>query len=107
MRYAVVAREPNTNGLVSPVFGRCAWLILFDDATGATEVIENPAATASGGAGIQTAQIVLDHDIDVLVAPKLGPKAHEVLTRGGVRFVFLQDISVGEALEAARREDLG
>ena len=106
MKYAVAAKEPNVTGPVASVFGRCPWLLVFDDATGAIEVVENTAATQSGGAGVKAAQLVLDHGVDVLVAPKVGPKAHDVLTEGGVRFVFRSSGTAEEALQSAREEML-
>lgn len=88
------------------MFGRCAYLQICDTERGTTEVIANPGAEATGGSGVQAAQVVVDQHADLLVAPKVGPQAHEVLVQAGMRFLFRGGGTVGEALEEARKERL-
>ena len=104
MKIAVASEGPTWPSKMATVFGRCAYLLIFDTETGATEPIENPGAQAPGGAGVAAAQLVLDHGAQVLVAPKVGPQAHEVLVQADVQIVFQKSGTAGEGLEEARSE---
>ncbi len=79
MKVMVSAREATLDSPVGDVFGRTPYFILVDTEDFSFEVVENPAGNQTGGAGVQAAQLVLAHEPDILLAPKLGPKAFEVL----------------------------
>ena len=105
MKIAIAMSGPDLSSDLASVFGRCAYLMFYDTETSATEVLANRGVTATGGAGVEAAQIVVDHGTELLVTPKVGPKAHEVLLQAGVRFMFRKGGTAGEALDAARKEE--
>lgn len=47
--------------------------------------IGNPNVNASGGAGIQTAQMVSDEGVEVVLTGNVGPNAYRVLESAGVK----------------------
>jgi predicted Fe-Mo cluster-binding NifX family protein len=104
MKIAVASKGPDWADEMADVFGRCPYLLFFDTESGATTCLENPGRAATGGAGIQAAQFVLDRKTEVLVTPKIGPKAEEVLDTAGVRIVVRKGGTAGGALGIARRE---
>ncbi len=58
-------------------FGRCDHFTIVDVDSGKTiKTIGNSAKNSSDSAGLKAAQIILDIDADILIAPLLGPKAH-------------------------------
>ena len=69
-----------TNG----IFGRSATFIFVDPETLEFEVLQNPAASAPGGAGVQAAQTVLQHGVQAVLAPHLGPNAFRVIEAAGI-----------------------
>jgi len=48
-------------------------------------IVENPAARAQGGAGIQAAQFLVDNDINVLITVRCGQNAADVFTAADIK----------------------
>ncbi len=66
-------------------FGRCAYIGIYNESEDQFVWIENGSGqeTASG-AGVQTAQKVIDHGASVLIAHTVGPKAVRALEDHGI-----------------------
>ena len=64
-----------------------------------SEVIENPSASASGGAGIRTAQIIANNGVKAVIASSPGPNAFEVLNELGIKIYRATGTSVEENLK--------
>ncbi|MHA2203958.1 MAG: NifB/NifX family molybdenum-iron cluster-binding protein [Candidatus Hodarchaeales archaeon] len=80
---------PSTgNELSSPfanIFGRCSHFIIVETET--QEILEtypNSAINAAGGAGIQAAQSLVNHQVEAVIAPQMGSNAFRVLQGAGV-----------------------
>ncbi|MCD8054267.1 MAG: NifB/NifX family molybdenum-iron cluster-binding protein [Lachnospiraceae bacterium] len=48
-------------------------------------IVENPAARAQGGAGIQVAQFLVDNDIQALITVRCGQNAADVFTSANIK----------------------
>lgn len=48
---------------ICATFGRAPYFAVHDTETGRTEILDNPAAQAEGGAGLKAAQFVLDCNV--------------------------------------------
>jgi predicted Fe-Mo cluster-binding NifX family protein len=68
--------------LISNRFGRASFLTVYENNNYKT--VENSATRAMGGAGVQTAQHVVNQNIDVLIAMNIGPKAWQVLSAANI-----------------------
>lgn len=79
MRIMIPVNEKKSGSEVCPSFGRAPFYMLFDVSTREALYLDNPAASASGGAGIKAAQFVADQKVDVLLTPRCGENAGEVL----------------------------
>ncbi|NMP37203.1 MAG: dinitrogenase iron-molybdenum cofactor biosynthesis protein [Clostridiales bacterium] len=66
-------------------FGRCPFLMIYDTENNSTEITENSAANAQGGAGIKSAQFIVDSKADALITVRCGENAAEVLNAAGVK----------------------
>ena len=64
-------------------FGRAPYFLFQKN--GAAEILENPAAQAQGGAGLQAAQFVVDQGADTLITVRCGENAAEVLKAAGMK----------------------
>jgi hypothetical protein len=53
MKVAISSFEKDLNSQVDPRFGRTPYILIVDSDTMQYEVLENPSATAAGGAGIR------------------------------------------------------
>lgn len=84
MRMMIPVDEKKSGTGVCPSFGRAPYYMLFDAATREVVYLDNPAADAAGGAGIKAAQFVADQKADVLLTPRCGENAGEVLKAAGV-----------------------
>lgn len=84
MRVAISAMGPEYSSPVDPRFGRCRFLIFHDSETGEWEAVPNENMDASGGAGIRTAQMVLNREAAAVITGNVGPNAMEVLLAGNV-----------------------
>ena len=74
MRIAIPLDENKKD--VCIVLARAPYFLFYED--GKDTVIENPAAAAQGGAGIQVAQFLVDNRIDALITVRCGQNAAEV-----------------------------
>jgi predicted Fe-Mo cluster-binding NifX family protein len=99
MKICVTATAGDLNAQVDPRFGRCQYFVFVDSDTMAFEAMANEAFAASGGAGIQAAQIVVNKGVDVLISGNIGPNAFQVLSTAGVKIATGAYGTVKEAVE--------
>ncbi|NLS79672.1 MAG: dinitrogenase iron-molybdenum cofactor biosynthesis protein, partial [Chloroflexi bacterium] len=78
MKIAISADGPNLEAQASPIFGRTASFILVDTDTLAWEALDNAAIGAAGGAGIQSAQFVIQRGAQAVVSGSVGPNAFQL-----------------------------
>ena len=82
MKIVVSSTGKNIENNVSDVFGRCQYFIIAeikDDKIGKIGAIKNESANQMGGAGISSAQLMAEKDIDVVITGNVGPRALDVL----------------------------
>jgi predicted Fe-Mo cluster-binding NifX family protein len=85
MKIAVPADQNNMKTSVSASFGRAAFYLVYDSETQEGKFIDNTAAAAAGGAGIKAAQLVVDSGADVLLTPRCGENAADVILAANIR----------------------
>jgi predicted Fe-Mo cluster-binding NifX family protein len=98
MKIAITTMSPSIDAQVDPRFGRGAYFLVVESDTLEWQAEANPAVNASGGAGVQAAQIVAQHGAQVAISGDFGPNAYEALTAAGVQ-MFLTP--AGESLTAS------
>jgi predicted Fe-Mo cluster-binding NifX family protein len=98
MKIIITAIAPDIDAQVDPRFGRGAYFLVIDSDTLEWQAEANPAVNASGGAGVQAAQIVGQHGAQVAISGDFGPNAYEALAAAGVQ-MFLAP--AGEPLTAS------
>jgi len=84
MRIAIPVMENDKKTEVSPSFGRAPYYLIYDMVDNKTTFIQNTAALSAGGAGIKAAQMLLDNEIKVIIAPRYGENAAKVLVDANV-----------------------
>jgi len=103
MKVAITAAGANLNSAVDRVFGRARYFIITDPEGDNVEILENSQnLNAAQGAGIQAAQHIADHSVNVLLTGNVGPNAFRALEVASIRvFQFENDIStIRDALGA-------
>jgi predicted Fe-Mo cluster-binding NifX family protein len=100
MKIVVTAEGNDLEAPSSPRFGRCPTFVLLDVDTMVFEALPNPALSASGGAGVQAAQFVVEQDVRAVLTGNVGPNATEVLRAAGVDVYLNNEATVQDAVEA-------
>ena len=106
MKICITAQGPTLEAPVDPRFGRCASFVFVDPKTMQTEAVPNPGAMASGGAGIQAAQLIVDRGATAVLTGSVGPNAYNALSAGGVEIFLGATGSVQNAVDQFREGKL-
>jgi predicted Fe-Mo cluster-binding NifX family protein len=91
--------EKDLNNQVSVSFGRAPYYAVYDTDTKDVEYIENTAASAKGGAGIKAAQFVVDSGAEVLITPRCGENAADVVSNAGIKMYKSEKVSAKENID--------
>ena len=100
MIIAIPVNENNIEPSVCVSFGRAPWFLFHNTVTGETQTLENPAASAEGGAGVKAAQFVVDQNANALITVRGGENAAEVLLAAEIQIYKAQGGTVRENLAA-------
>ena len=100
MKVAISATGTELTAQVDPRFGRSQHFIIFDPETSLHEAVENASAAAGGGAGIATAQMIVDKGVRAVLTGDCGPNAYQVLSAAGVQVITNVSGSIRDAIEA-------
>lgn len=106
MTIAVSAAGTSLDADVDPRFGRCQYFILADPETMEFEAVENSSAMAAGGAGIATAQTVVEKGVQAVLTGNCGPNAYQVLSAAGVQVITGVSGKIKDAVEVYRQGKL-
>lgn len=94
----------NLNAELDPKFGRSAYFLIVDTETSELDVIENPNKDAVQGAGIQTAQLILNKDVSTIVTGQVGPNARSIIESANVHLIEGASGKIGNILEKIKSE---
>ena len=85
MKVVISSTGKDINASIDPRFGRCAYYIIYDLENDTFEVVENKSRNATGGAGIQASQAVVDMHADAVITTNIGPNAFRVLNAADIK----------------------
>ncbi|WP_432401351.1 NifB/NifX family molybdenum-iron cluster-binding protein [Wukongibacter sp. M2B1] len=86
----------------SPVdfrFGRCKYFAIYDDESKKFDFTVNPGVQAQQGAGITSAQRVIDMGLDVVITGNIGPNAMRLLNASKIKIYGFEEGTVEEILK--------
>jgi predicted Fe-Mo cluster-binding NifX family protein len=106
MKICVSATSNSLEAQLDPRFGRCLYLIVVDSETLQFEAITNIAAGATGGAGIQAAQIIADKGAKVVITGNVGPNAFGALSAAGIKVITGASGTVKDVIEKFKTGEL-
>ncbi len=99
MKIIVTAVAPSIESAVDPRFGRGAYFLIVDPATLEWHAHPNPGVNASGGAGIQAAQFVVEQKVDAAISGDFGPNTLDALNAANIAmYLFGTTRTVREAI---------
>lgn len=99
MKIAVTAQGNKLESAIDPRFGRCQFFVITDSERAGFEAIPNDNSNASGGAGIATAQKLVDLGVEAVITGNVGPNAMRVLQGAGIKVYNTTAPTVKAALE--------
>ena len=110
MKVVVSSTGDKLDAMIDPRFGRCAYFMVVNVENNEIkdfEAIKNLGVTATGGAGIQAANIIANKGAEALISGNIGPNAFNVLSGTGIKIMTgVGGISVKEAVERYLKGEL-
>ena len=100
MKVAISSSGKDLDSQIDPRFGRCQYFIFVDPETMEFEASENEGLMASGGAGVQAAQLIVQKGAGSLITGNLGPNAASALSASGIKVHLVSGGTVKEVMEA-------
>ena len=101
MKIAISAINKNIESNVSDIFGRCPYFIIAeikDNKIEKTKAIENENTDQNSGAGVSTAKLMAENDINVVITGNIGPRAMDVLKQFDIE-IYLGKGIIKEVLQ--------
>jgi len=98
MKIAVSSSGPTLDDSVEARFGRCAYFLVIDPDTLEFEPIQNPNIALGHGAGIQSAQLLANKGVTVVLTGNCGPNAFQTFGAAGIQVITGVSGQVREAI---------
>jgi predicted Fe-Mo cluster-binding NifX family protein len=99
MKIAITSTGQTLDSQVDPRFGRATYLIIVDTENMEFKAIENQNINSAGGAGINSAKVVIDAEAKAVLTGNCGPNAQRTLSAAGVKLYTDVKGTVSEAIE--------
>jgi len=107
MKIAISSAGNDLDSQIDPRFGRALFFIIVDSETMTFEVIDNSKnMNAPGGAGIQTAQNIIDKGVQVIITGNLGPNALKILQTSDIKLITGISGTIRKAVEDFKNQKL-
>lgn len=100
MKVAIPVDVQSLDSAVAENFGRAANFLFYDTETKEVSYCDNSAVMSQGGAGIKAAQAIVDGGAEVLITPRCGENAAQVLKASEVALYCSIAGSAQENLDA-------
>lgn len=106
MKIAVTAVGEKLSDNLDPRFGRTEKIIIYDLEATSYEVLDNSESlNASGGAGIKTAEKIVNTNSTVVITGDCGPKAMNVLNAAKVKVFYSKALTVEDAINEYKEKN--
>ena len=100
MKIAIPVDEKSLQSNVCVSFGRTPYFLIYDIDTKKSVFLDNSAAASTGGAGIKAAQTIADNKANILLAPRLGENAADVLKAAEIKIYKTTTASAKDNIDA-------
>ncbi|MGJ0846087.1 NifB/NifX family molybdenum-iron cluster-binding protein [Tissierella praeacuta] len=100
MKIVIPVNDNSIKTTVCMSFGRTPYFLVYNTDTKESIFIDNSAISSQGGAGIKAAQSVVDIGAEVLITPRCGEKAGDVINAGRVKIYKTINDSIEDNIDA-------
>ncbi len=91
MKIAITSTGNSLDSAIDARFGRCAYFVVYDTESKATEFIPNPNKDAEEGAGPASVQIVASRNVSKIVSGEFGMKIKSLLDSLKIQMIVIKD----------------
>ena len=107
MKTAIPASGTNSNTKIDHHFGKCDYFFIFEDTTGHTEIVENPAKTAHGCKGDMIVKKLVEKDVRRIVAGDFGTIVQQLLNKHHIQMIIHPDdqVSVSDIIKLLSKKN--
>ena len=99
MIVAVFVERNDPKSPVSHYFGRNRWFMLHNSADMSSKLFENPYSDSLGDAGIHSAQMLIEQDVDAVITDGVGSHSLRMLSAAGIKVYQYAGRSAAEAVK--------
>jgi len=91
MKIAVTIEKPEKASQLSEVFGRSNFFLIINNNDYSEEIITNPYVKELGGAGIQSARILIENNVDVVITKHIGINPFRFLSSADIKVYLCKE----------------
>ncbi|MCK5848469.1 MAG: NifB/NifX family molybdenum-iron cluster-binding protein [Caldisericia bacterium] len=102
-----IQEDKGKESILDSRFGRSPGFLIYNTEEDEAKYITNKQnLNAAQGAGVQSAQNIVNEKVDVLITRNCGPKSFSILLEAGVEVYLSKDSSVQIALDKFNKNEL-
>jgi len=106
MKICITSMGDTLNSNVDPRFGRCKYFLIIDTDSMDVRSVTNDSMIASGGAGIQAAQIVVKTGVGAVITGNIGPNAFQTLNAAGIKVITGVNGVIKDVVDMFNKDEL-
>jgi len=103
---AVPSIRDSINSNICPQFGRAPYFIIYDLSDDSFEVMKNQYVNAGSGAGRGAAQVLVNRNVNVVIAKNCGGNVAGVLQSAKIKIHIVSSGTVEEAIERYKKGEI-
>jgi len=106
MKIAIPVDDKTMDTKVCISFGRTPYFLIYDTESKESTFLDNAAASSPGGAGILAAQFVVDNKANVLLTPRCGQNAADVINGANIKIYKTMNDSLKDNIDDFNKGEL-
>jgi len=94
MKYAIASRGKSLEARIDKHFGRCEYIVIYDDGTGGWEFLPNPYKELDEGVGPMLVELLYEKGISRIVSGSFGQNIKDLVDSKHIQMIIPKDDSV-------------